>query len=179
VAKVPELARPATRTNPEARSPFFETNPESAYILLFTGIEALIPSAYRVETFVTAMNDLQAVLVGWDIAPNVRDDLRRNLEYKKQDSIRHRGRQFVQILDPHRFDDDTAEAYFLRGYEIRNKLVHGNVDRPSSEQVTAMLPDAPICPCTTRYRSFRHPNTLGVALSRHEQLKTAQRPNRR
>ena len=121
---------------------FFEENPESAYILLFTGVEALIPKAFRVDPVKNALRRLRQDLATMtELDESVRDSVDKLLEYKENESIRYRGRNWVQLLGEERFDTKTPEQYFLDAFVTRNQLAHGNVNRPSAEELQKEIPE--------------------------------------
>ncbi len=120
----------------------FDSNPESKYILLFTGIEALIPKRFRVEPIRKMLRQLRTYLETLnDTQESPKESVRRLLTYKENESIRYRGRNWVQLLDDCTFDAMTAEDYFLRAYDTRNSLAHGNVDRPTPESLNTQIPE--------------------------------------
>lgn len=119
---------------------YFESSPEAAFILLFTGVEALIPSRFRSEPYILALDKLRTHLASRsDIDPAVKDSIKLFLEYQDNQSIRYRGRTWVQLLDPEQFDGKSPEKYFLKAYETRNSLAHGNTTRPSTHDLNNQL----------------------------------------
>lgn len=121
-------------------SSFFESDVEAKYILLFTGIEALIPKALRKEQFVEVLRKLRLNLAAMpDLDESARDSVDKLLEYKENESIRYRGRNFVKVLGDEIFDEKTPENYFLEAYNTRNKLAHANVNRPTAEGLNGQI----------------------------------------
>ena len=120
----------------------FESNPEASYILLFTGVEALIPDDFRPDEFVKTLARLQSILAGMsDISKATRDDAHKHIQYRKHESIRSRGRNWVQRLGDDTFDGKTPEEYFLHAYETRNRVAHPNVDRPTADSLNEQIPE--------------------------------------
>jgi Apea-like HEPN len=120
----------------------FESNPEARYILLFTGIEALIPERFRAEPYINALEQLRSYLATLDdVERSIKDSIRGFLSYKDNESIRYRGRNWVQFLAGDTFGDKTPEEYFLHAYEARNSLAHGNVGRPTAESLNQQIPE--------------------------------------
>lgn len=121
---------------------FFEANAESTYILLFAGVEALIPKAFRVKVLKDTLKHLREYLAGMDdVDPSIKDSVGKLLEYKENESIRYRGRTWVQLLGNETFDGKTPEQYFLDAYNTRNKLAHANINRPTPDQLEADIPE--------------------------------------
>ena len=120
---------------------FFEANVESVYILLFTGVEALIPERFRVDSYIKALEGLRSNLAATELDESVKDSVDKLLEYKENESIRYRGRNFVKILGDKLFADKTPEKYFLEAYDTRNKLVHANINRPTAESLQKQIPE--------------------------------------
>jgi hypothetical protein len=95
-------------------SSLFEANTQSVYILLFTGVEALIPKGFRAAEMVDALARLRAnlaTMTGLDAS--AKDSVDLLLEYKENESIRYRGRNFVKLLGDELFDSKTPERFFL------------------------------------------------------------------
>lgn len=122
---------------------YFESNPETIYILLFTGIEALIPEKYRKADFIAVLEELRQALDVMDgVDETARESIDNLLEYKENESIRFRGRTWVRdTLGSDRFYELTPEEYFLAAYATRNKIAHGNVDRPTPRKLRSEIPE--------------------------------------
>jgi hypothetical protein len=120
----------------------FESNAESVYILLFTGVEALIPKGFRAQHIIDALERLRFSLATMtDLDESAKDSLDNLLEYKENESIRYRGRNFVKILGDDLFDGKTPDKYFRDAYETRNKLAHANIARPSVDSLKEQIPE--------------------------------------
>lgn len=125
----------------------FEAEPESVYILLFTGIEALIPTALRKAEILDVLGRLRSNLATMNqIDESARDSVDELLKYKENESIRYRGRNFVKILDDvmyelELFDEKGPEEFFLEAYNTRNKLAHANVSRPTADDLKRQIPE--------------------------------------
>jgi hypothetical protein len=121
----------------------FESNPETAYILLFTGIEALIPEQYKTHAYMAVLEDLRQTLDEMDgIEESVRDSIDKLLAYKENESIRFRGRKWVlSTLGDETYAGETPETYFLASYDTRNKIAHGNVGRPNPSHLRQSIPE--------------------------------------
>lgn len=120
---------------------FFEANPESIYILLFTGVEALIPKRFRKKEYVDVLRRLRSNLEAMHLDESAKKAIGDLLEYKENESIRYRDRNWVQLLGDELFDGKTPEDYFLDAYVTRNKVAHGNVDRPTAESLNEQIPE--------------------------------------
>lgn len=121
----------------------FEASPEARCILLFTGVEALIPERYRTDDYIAALEGLRAHLAKLeDVDDVVRETLRQRLEYQDSESIRFRGRTWTRdLLADRTFAGRGAEDYFKHAYTLRNKIAHGNVDRPSAAALSREIPE--------------------------------------
>jgi hypothetical protein len=121
---------------------YFESSAEARYILLFTAIEALIPERFRAQPYIDVLKQLRSYLQTLDnVETPIKDSIREFLRYKDNESIRYRGRNWVQLLGDDTFDGMTPEDYFLHAYATRNSLAHGNVNRPTRESLTAQIPE--------------------------------------
>jgi hypothetical protein len=121
------------------------SNPEAAYILLVTAIEALLPPAQQLPgDIVTVIDTLKAKLdESDDVSEDIRNRVARLLDDDKYESISRRGRQLVRIhLGSERFgNNEKPQDYFMRSYGLRSELVHGNLDRPTFDELMAELPE--------------------------------------
>ncbi|BBX23125.1 hypothetical protein MTER_25360 [Mycolicibacter terrae] len=122
---------------------YFEDNPETSYILLATVIEALLPPRDECPRDIAGVIDtLKETLDGMsDIDEELRQDVAEALEDDKFDPIGRRGRQLVGCLGTERFADKKPKDYFMHCYDIRSKLVHGNVERLTAAELTSELRD--------------------------------------
>jgi hypothetical protein len=76
-----------------------------------------------------------------DLDESVKDSVDKLLGYKENESIRYRGRNWVQVLGDELFDGKSPEKYFLDAYVTRNNLAHGNVGRPTAESLKEQIPE--------------------------------------
>jgi hypothetical protein len=76
-----------------------------------------------------------------DVGDDLRNDVADALEDDKFDPIGRRGRQLVSSLGTERFDGKKPKDYFYRRYDIRSKLVHPGVDRPTEAELRKELPE--------------------------------------
>lgn len=120
---------------------FFEDNPETAFILLVTAIEGLLPPREDNPREIAAVID--ALKVKLDEMSDIDDDLRQAvaaaLEDDKFDPIGRRGRQLVSSLGTERFAGQKPRDYFNDCYEVRSKLVHPGPQRTSEANLRERL----------------------------------------
>jgi hypothetical protein len=120
-------------------------NPEAAYILLITAIEALLPAAQQLSRdIVTVIDTLKAKLnESDDVNEAIRTRVAQLLDEDKYESISRRGKQLVRNnLGTERFgNNEKPHDYFRRSYDVRSGLVHGSLDRPTFDELTAELPE--------------------------------------
>ena len=122
---------------------YFEDNPETAFILLVTAIEALLPPrdehprniAEVIDVLKQRLNEMP------DLDLGLREDVSEALEDDKFDPIGRRGRQLVGCLGKERFAGKKPRDYFHYCYKVRSDLVHGNVDRLSEFQLSKEVPE--------------------------------------
>jgi hypothetical protein len=121
----------------------FDSNPEANYILLFTGVEALIPQRFRAEPYIKALQQLRSTLAAMEcIEKHVRESIDEFLTYKDHESIAYRGKEWAkQTLGELVFDRKTPAKYFDHAYKTRNKVAHGNVDRPTADSLNEQIPE--------------------------------------
>ena len=121
---------------------YFENNEETRHILLVTAIEAMLPPKGQLPSSIVGVIDtLKARLEELDdpLNDNTRDRVAKLLEDSKFEGIARRGRRLVGILGTERFSDDKPKDYFMRMYDWRSALVHGNLDRPTYVELDAEL----------------------------------------
>jgi hypothetical protein len=121
----------------------FEQNPEAAYILLVTAVEALLPTRQHNQQVVPIVEALQRALA--DEMPQWAQDLRervsRSLDEIKFDSVGRRIRALAKALRPQRFRGEKPDYYVTRIYDVRSDLVHGNLDRLNDDELYEQLPE--------------------------------------
>lgn len=121
---------------------FFESNPETAYILLFTAVESIIPERFRKAEIVEVLQQLNVNLQNMtELDESAKKSVSSLIQYRENESIRYRGRNYVQLLGDEFYANKTPERFFLDAYDTRNKLAHGNVERPSSESLKDEIPE--------------------------------------
>jgi hypothetical protein len=54
-----------------------------------------------------------------------------SLKWLRTESIGQAGRRLVDVLQGRRYMDEAPARFFTRCYEVRSKLVHGAVPRPT------------------------------------------------
>lgn len=120
---------------------YFEDNPETAFIVLVTAIEALLPAREDnprdVAKVIDSLLDRLSEII--DIDPDLQRDVAQALEDDKFDSIGRRGRMLVSCLGSERFAGQKPKDYFTQRYQMRSELVHGSVNRPSDYQLEKEL----------------------------------------
>ncbi len=122
---------------------YFEDNHETAFILLVTAIEALLPPREDEPLDIADVIDVlkEKLYEIPNLDADMREDVAGALEDDKFDPIGRRGRKLVSSLGTERFGGERPKDYFTRRYKIRSDLVHGSVDRFSEAELRGELPE--------------------------------------
>jgi len=72
------------------------------------------------------------------ISPDERNSLIGSLQSLNKESIGQAGRKLVTCLGNRTYGEQKPHAFFTTCYEIRSKLVHGHVPRPTREEIASI-----------------------------------------
>lgn len=113
---------------------------EARFVLLFAAIETLLETGPRPKPVVDHIDRLIALTSNTDLDKTEKDSLLGSLKWLRSHSIRSSGRRFVrERLDGRRYQDRSAEEFFLTCYDLRNRLLHGGQPFPTQEEVSGLV----------------------------------------
>ncbi len=141
------LRQPKTLTDRERvalelfNQSFFQQSVDSRFLLLMSGLEALIEQGARSPAVKNHIRSLiSATSTANDITPEEKEALKSGLGMLKRESIIQAGKRLVkEKLDGKSYNNKIAEDFFLECYGIRSRLVHGGIPFPTREDVSAVV----------------------------------------
>jgi hypothetical protein len=99
---------------------------DARFVLLFAAIETLLEPSERPKTSQDHVNELIRNTKKADLPKNEKDSLIGSLWWLLGHSIRTTGRAFVRMrLGERKYGELSAEELFLKSYDLRNRLLHG------------------------------------------------------
>jgi hypothetical protein len=112
---------------------------EARFLLLMVALETFIDRQPRSEE--------AQELVAWfleqvdetDVSVPEKESLRGSLRWMMDESIGQAGRRLASTLADHRYADMEPDRFFTKCYEVRGKLVHGDMIGDQVEGVTALV----------------------------------------
>ncbi|MHC4179216.1 MAG: hypothetical protein ACYSWU_17015 [Planctomycetota bacterium] len=109
---------------------------DARFILLFAAIETLIDEGPRPESVRQLVDEFLARTKAADLPEDEKQSLVGSLKWLRSYSIRQAGRALVrEQLGARQYGDVSAEKFFDRCYELRNRLLHGKLPLPSRQEV--------------------------------------------
>jgi hypothetical protein len=118
---------------------FSQPAADGRFILLVMAIEALVEALPRSPDVVEHVDGLIRATNESSLPKNERDSIVGTLRWARQESIKQAGRRIVlDRLGDREYEGKPAAAFFDRCYDIRSNLVHGNLPRPSWDEVNAL-----------------------------------------
>jgi len=120
---------------------FFQTSVDSRFLLLMSSLEALIVQRPRSEEVRTFVRTLTATIEAADgIDATERNALKQGVGQLQRESIGQAGRRLVsESLDGRIYEGMTPSDFFSRCYQLRSRLVHGDLPFPTREDVSAVV----------------------------------------
>jgi hypothetical protein len=113
---------------------------DARFVLLFAAIETLLDDRPCSKPVVDHVDRLIALTSDTDLDEAEKDSLLGSLKWLRSYSIRSSGRRFVrERLGGRRYEDRSAEEFFLGCYDLRNRLLHGGQPFPTREEVSGLV----------------------------------------
>ncbi|MFG3619059.1 hypothetical protein [Nocardia sp. NPDC047654] len=120
---------------------YFDTNPETRFILLVTAIEAVLEQGERSVEFIRWLEQLMSETKAADLDSRTRDAMLNYLGLGRRESIAASAKRLVEALGVDRsYDGKSPGAFFSACYTRRSDLVHGNLPRPTVAESKRLLP---------------------------------------
>ncbi|WP_433734887.1 hypothetical protein ACQP0C_41800 (plasmid) [Nocardia sp. CA-129566] len=139
-ATAPKVSDPHLLALRLLHSSFFDTNPETRFVLLVTAIEAVIETKQRSPQILDLLEQFRAVTKSASLTSGDRDALLNALGNAKSETISAAGRRLVALLTDREYDGQAPAEFFVSCYNARSKIVHGSLGRPSRERLERLIP---------------------------------------
>ena len=120
---------------------FFQTSEDSRFLLLMSGLEALIVQRPRSEAVCIFLRTLsETIEAAHGIDAMERDALKQGVGQFRRESIGQAGRRLVsEALDGRTYKEMTPSDFFDRCYRLRSRLVHGDLPFPTREELSGVV----------------------------------------
>lgn len=116
-----------------------QSSADACFVLSFAAFETLLEPTPRPESVCDHVDSLISLTRESGIPKSDKDSLLGTLKWMKSYSIRSAGRKLVKDrLKDSKFGNIDAEELFLKGYELRNRLMHGNQPYASWREVSGI-----------------------------------------
>ncbi len=122
---------------------FFAQSADTRLLLLVMAIEALAGQEERPMKSVVHVNELiEATEENLEITDAERKSLLGCLQRLRSESAGQAGRRVVkQRLENREYHHKSGEAFFSECYDLRSRLVHGEIPRPGWAQINSVVGD--------------------------------------
>ncbi|HEV2808798.1 MAG TPA: hypothetical protein VGV93_00165 [Acidimicrobiales bacterium] len=120
---------------------FFQPSADARFMMLMMGLETLIEEQPRSNDVVDHVNSLIERTRAADLPAVEISSLVGSLERLRSESISQAGQRLVAALAGRSYMDESPGTFFKRCYEVRSRLVHGSVPRPSWDDVNLRAPN--------------------------------------
>lgn len=112
------------------------TSEDAYFVLLFVAIETLLEERPRPAPVIDHVNRLIEMTKNSSLDNTEKNLLVGSLQWLRSHSIRNSGRCFVrERLANREYQGQSAEHFFLRCYDLRNRLVHGGEPFPTPTEI--------------------------------------------
>ena len=120
---------------------FFQPSEDSRFLLLMSGLEALIVQLPRSEAVCTLLRKLNvAIDAELELDMVERNTLKQGVGQFQRESIGQAGRRLVtEALDGRTYQGMTPSDFFGRCYRLRSRLVHGELPFPTREELSGVV----------------------------------------
>lgn len=115
---------------------YFDASPDARLISLVSALETLIDPPERSPAARSHVESLIGATREATLSSGERDSLISSLRWLLKESITATGAHFVRTrLGDRSYGDHPADRLWRTSYDLRSRLVHGTVPRPSREEV--------------------------------------------
>ncbi|MCX5971863.1 MAG: hypothetical protein NTV14_10260 [Coprothermobacterota bacterium] len=119
---------------------FFQTTADSRFLLLMSGLEALIIQRPRSDAVCTFVRSLIAMIEAAHGIDAERDALKQGVGQFQRESIGQAGRRLVSgSLDGRTYRGMTPSDFFGCCYRLRSRLVHGDLPFPTRNELSGVV----------------------------------------
>lgn len=113
----------------------FVSSPEAQLLLLMASVERMSQTRRRSDVVCAYLDAVIATINAAGLDPTERDQLKSGLGNLKIEGSRNALRRLMKTLAPTTYEGRTGEELLDECYRLRNKIVHGGKDRPSTRDI--------------------------------------------
>lgn len=106
--------------------------------MLMMAVETLLDPADRPEKVQAHVQSLIDQTKAADLPEQEKESILGSLKSLFQDSVSRAGQKLAATLEGRTYMDLPPEKFFKKCYTLRSRLAHGDVPRPSFEEVNMM-----------------------------------------
>lgn len=118
---------------------FFQKSIDARFLMLMVAVETLLEQNLRPKKVQEHVKELiHLTKVSSVISSDERNSLISSLQSLNKESIGQAGRKLVKCLGNRTYGGQKPHAFFTTCYEIRSKLVHGHVPRPTRDDIASI-----------------------------------------
>jgi len=115
---------------------FFQPSADGRFLMLMIAVETLLEPKPRLDTVQEHVKRLITQTQKSPFLPrHEKDSLIGSLKWLYKESISQSGRNLAKRLGDRKYADKDPSQFFTYCYDLRSKLVHGIVPRPTREEV--------------------------------------------
>ena len=114
---------------------FSETSPDARFVMLMMAVETLIEPLPRPPNVAQHVDSLVALTRATQLPNSEKQSVLGTLRYLCKESISQAGRRLAARLGDRRYGDEAAPTFFTGSYDLRSRLVHGGMPRPTRDEV--------------------------------------------
>lgn len=111
-------------------------SPDAKFVLFMMAVEALMTPFDRSEPVHRVVEGLRSVILSAGLSDAERDALLSHVGQAKRASFRQQGERLAASLGDRRYGGMPVREFFVHCYKLRGRLVHGDAERPSQDEVT-------------------------------------------
>jgi len=118
---------------------FFQKSIDARFLMLMVAVETLLEQSMRSKEVQKHVKELiHLTKVSSVMSSNERNSIIGSLQSLNKESIGQAGRKLVKCLGNRTYGGQKPHTFFTTCYEIRSKLVHGYVPRPTRDDIASI-----------------------------------------
>ncbi len=117
---------------------FFQPSADARLLMLMMAVETLLDLHPRPDAARAHVQTLIDATAAADLPQSDRQALLSSLSWLLNESIGQAGRRLAKRLEPRRYGGRSPSAFFTQCYTMRSALVHGQVPRPTRNEVDGL-----------------------------------------
>jgi len=118
---------------------FFQKSIDAHFLMLMVAVETLLEQDMRAKEVQEHVKQLiHLTKVTSIMSPDEKASLIGSLQSLNKESIGQAGRKLVKCLGNRKYGGQKPHTFFTTCYEIRSKLVHGHVPRPTRDEIASV-----------------------------------------